>query len=129
MVHELLTCQDPLDAFNFAKKLDIEKFNVILAIGDDATFHEVINGMLARKDKAKIPIAIVPTTAESDFCLSLGINSLDHALDFFIKGEATPMDTTRVLMDHDFEDDCPEGEERLNFCRHMVSNSVISVPA
>ena len=126
---ELLTCENPLDTFNFAKDLDTEKYSVVVAIGDDATFHEVVNGMLAREDKAKLPVAIIPTTTESDLCLSLGISSMDHALDFLVKGEATPMDTTRVLLDHDREDTLPEGAERLNFCRHMLSNSCMSMPA
>ena len=39
------------------------------------------------------------------------------------------MDTTRVLLDHDREDSLPEGAERLNFCRYMLSNSCMSMPA
>lgn len=39
------------------------------------------------------------------------------------------MDTTRVLLDHDSESYLPEGEERLNFCRHMLSNAALSMPA
>ena len=48
---------------------------------------------------------------------------------YIAKGEAITVDTTRVLLDHNDEGSLPEGEERLNFCRHMLSNSALSMPA
>jgi len=51
------------------------------------------------------------------------------AIDNIAKGEAIAMDTIRVLLDHESESYLPEGEERLNHCRHMLSNSSLSMPA
>jgi len=39
------------------------------------------------------------------------------------------MDTTRVLLDNDSESSVPAGEERLAYCRHMLSNAALSMPA
>ena len=127
-----MVCETPLDAVNFAKELDIDQFSVIVAVGDDSTFNEVANGMLAREDGRKLPFAVVPNgnvNEVSDLCMSLGITSLDHALDQIVKAEATPIDTTRVLIDYERENLIPAEEDKLNWCRHMLSNSCMAVPA
>ena len=81
-----------------------------MVVGDDATFHDVVNGMLAREDRKKLPVGLVPTSVETnDLCLSMGIHSIDQALDAVVKGFATPIDTTRVTLDHELDQELPEG--------------------
>ena len=50
---------------------------MLLVVGGNGTVHEVINGMMARKDKVKLPIGIVPTGKSNDTAMSLGIENLD----------------------------------------------------
>ena len=57
--------------------------------------------MLARTDEKKLPVALLPNGGESDICFSLGIMSLDEALDTIVKAECIPIDTVRVLIDKD----------------------------
>ena len=47
-------------AKELANQIDLENYDGFLAIGGDGTLHEVVNGMLTRKDHQKIPIGIIP---------------------------------------------------------------------
>ena len=85
---------------------------------------------LQRADKVKIPVAFMPNGSGNDLCSALGIcHSLDIALNFIVKGECIKIDTIRVLADHESEDTLPEGNDRLNYCRHMMINSALAMPA
>jgi diacylglycerol kinase family enzyme len=83
--------------------------------------------MLMREDKKRIPLAFLPNGSGDDFCSSLGILSMDHALDYICKGETIKVDTVRVLLDHESEETLPEGPERYNVCRHMLTNSGLAM--
>lgn len=87
--------------------------------------------MLARPDKKRLPIGIIPTGQSNDLARSFGLTSemIANAIANIVRGEAIAVDTTRVLIDNDSESYLPEGEERLNFCRHMLSNASLSMPA
>ena len=119
---EFLNTEKYFDTFRYTKDLDIDKYSVLCAAGGDGTYHEVINGMLAREDKRKIPIAVIPNGSGNDLCSSIGIWTLDHALDYIVKGECIALDTIRCLYDHETEDSVPEGEERPKFIRHADMN-------
>lgn len=95
--------------------------------GGDGSSHEVVNGMLDRPDKVKIPLAFLPNGSGNDLCIALGITNLDRALLYIIKGHCIKMDTVRVLVDHDSEDTLPEGNDRLNYSRHLVNASGVGV--
>ena len=55
---------------------------MLVAAGGDGTYHEVINGMLARRDGKKIPIGMIPNGSGNDTCRSIGAGQLDQALDY-----------------------------------------------
>lgn len=74
---EVFHCESHLDAYNFAKDLEITNYSVLVAIGDDGTFHEAANGMLSRVDNKRIPFSIIPNGNESDLCKSIGIESME----------------------------------------------------
>lgn len=74
-----------LDTYNFAKDLDITKYSALCCCGGDGSYHEVVNGMLNRPDKIKIPVSFLPNGSGNDLCRSLGIMSLDQGLDFIVK--------------------------------------------
>ena len=71
-----------------------------MAVGGDGTFHEVVNGMLKRKDKKKIPVGFLPNGSANDTNLSFGVNNLDQALDYLTKGESMKMDIVSCLVDY-----------------------------
>ena len=100
-------------------------------MGGDGTFNQMVNGMLARSDKKTIPVGLIPTGQSNDMARSLGlaVEGTLHALEVIAKGETITIDTTRVLLDHDSEKTLPAGIDRLHFCRHMMSNSMLSMPA
>ena len=91
----------------------------------------MVNGMLARSDKERIPVGLIPTGQSNDMARSLGLSAerIASAIDNIAKGEAIAVDTTRVLLDHDSESTLPDGDERMSHCRHMMSNSTLSMPA
>ena len=103
---------------------------MLVAAGGDGSYHEVVNGMLARHDKIKIPIGMLPNGSGNDTCTSLGILSLDHALNYIVNGEVLAIDTVRCLIDHDkFEDIADTDQAQLQYCRHMLINCSLAMPA
>ena len=125
---ELIPTRQYLDTYNFAKDLDLNKYSVLCCSGGDGSYHEVVNGMLNREDKVKIPVAFIPNGSGNNLCRALGIMNLDDALNYLLKGECIKIDTVRVLVDLESEDNLPEGIERLKSCRHMMNNSWIGAP-
>lgn len=66
--YEFYETKGYLDAFNFIKGMDIDKFSALLAVGGDGIIHEVINGMMRREDSKKIPIGLIPNGSGNDTC-------------------------------------------------------------
>ena len=124
---EFLNTEKAFDTFRYARDLDMDKYSVLAAAGGDGSYHEVINGMLAREDKRKLPIALLPNGSGNDLCSSVGIWTLDHALDYIVKRECIPLDSCRVLCDHETEDTLPEDETRSDVCRHFDVNAGVSI--
>ena len=124
-------CEENLDPYRRAFELEIDQFSALIAVGGDGTFNQMVNGMLARSDGKRLPVGLIPTGTSNDMARSIGLqpNAIDLAIQYIAKGEAIAVDTTRVLLDHDYENQLPAGEERLNFCRHMLSNAALSMPA
>ena len=74
---EFYGTKSPMDGWKIAQHdLDLDKFSALIAVGGDGTLHEVLNGLLHRKDKKRIPIGLVPNGSGNDLCLSAGIESL-----------------------------------------------------
>lgn len=96
-----------LDPLHFARNIDLDRYSLLVAAGGDGTVHEVVNGMLMREDKKRIPLAFLPNGSGDDLCAAVGISSMDHGLDYICKGETIKIDTLRVLTDHDSEETLP----------------------
>lgn len=116
------------DTYFYAKEADFSKYSMLAACGGDGSYHEVINGMLARDDKLKLPVALVPNGSGNDTCTSLGIKNLDDSLNAIVNAEVLKIDTIKILMDYDNESQVPD-DKKLNSCRHMIANASISMPA
>lgn len=73
----------------------------MIAVGGDGTLHEVVNGMMFRKDKKRIPIAFIPNGSGNDTCRAIGVHSIEQALDYINKGDLLKVDLNRVWIDAD----------------------------
>ena len=109
--------------------MDLTKHSVLAVCGGDGSLHEVVNGMLDRDDGLKLPLAFLPGGSGNDVCSNLGITSLEVALNNIVSHQCIKIDTVRVLLDHESEETLPEGLDRLNYCRHMILNTALAVPA
>lgn len=114
---------NPFHAFEIAKGLDFNSYSAMMIIGGDGTISEAVNGMLARKDKKRLPIGLVPNGYSNDICHSLGIKNIDQALDFILKRETIAIDTIRCLIDREDEKKLPAGPERMLECRYMLAGA------
>ena len=127
---EMMPTQKALDTYQFAKDADLDKYSLVVAAGGDGSYHEVVNGMLARSDKKKLPVALIPNGSGNDTCRSLGFNTLDDALNNIVNAEVVKCDTIRTLLDYATEEEVPKDQEsQLNHCRHMVINAGFACPA
>ena len=127
---EIFSTEKRFDTFNIPRAIVIDDYSLIVAAGGDGSYHEVVNGMLARDDKKKLPIGLIPNGSGNDLCTSLGIRDLDSALDYIVNREVTKIDTCQVLIDHEDESSLPEdAEERFEVCRHMLICASFSFPA
>lgn len=92
-----------MDPYTITNELDFDQYSAIIAVGGDGTFNQMINGMLARADKKRLPVGLIPTGQSNDFARSVGL-SVDEtvaAIEGIAKGEAIAIDTIRVLLDND----------------------------
>ena len=54
-------------AIDLVRSCDIARYDSVCAIGGDGTLYEVLNGMLIRDDKMKIPIGLIPGGTGNSF--------------------------------------------------------------
>ena len=65
--YDLITTTHQNHPYEIARDLNLEEFSGICIIGGDGTMHEVINGILSRKDEKKIPIGLIPAGTGNSF--------------------------------------------------------------
>ena len=99
--YELKPTKKRHDTYFYAKEADLSKYSLLVAAGGDGSYHEVVNGMLARPDKAKLPVAMLPNGSGNDTCTSMGVKNLDDALNYIVNAEVIALDTVRCLIDFD----------------------------
>ena len=83
---------------NIAREFDITKYNGLLIIGGDGTFHEVIIGLLNRSDQKKIPIGIIPAGSGNSFMHDLDLVDPVKAVNLIISNETRLIDVMRLQM-------------------------------
>jgi YegS/Rv2252/BmrU family lipid kinase len=83
-------------AKELAATLDIGEYDGLIVLGGDGTFHEVVNGMLARQDGKKIPLGIVPSGSGNSLTYDLGLIDPIKAAKAIMRGETTFLDVARV---------------------------------
>lgn len=114
--------------WELAHNLDMDKYSALVAVGGDGTYHEVVNGMLHRADKRRLPVAFIPNGSGNDTLRSFGVTDITKALDYIIKGDLIKVDVTRLLMDHDTEESIPQ-DEKPKYLRYQLINSSYGIPA
>ena len=114
-----------MHAWNIAQTeiQNLDLYAGLVAVGGDGTLHEVINGMMFRADKKKVPIALIPNGTGNDLCNSVGVKSVEQALAFIKKGDLIQMDLNRVLMDAETEEEIPKDDNLFQRMRYSAINS------
>ena len=70
---EIFATTGYLSAYNHTLTYDLDACSAVVASGGDGTLHEVVNGMMQRKDGKRIPVGFIPNGSGNDICLNLGI--------------------------------------------------------
>ena len=67
-----------MHAWEMAKEeIDVSRHSCLLACGGDGTLHEVVNGLLTRPDKKRIPVMVVPNGSGNDFAGCIGLKNAE----------------------------------------------------
>ena len=74
---------------------------------DPGTVHEVANGMLARQDGVRRPIAIIPNGSGNCISSGLGMRDYEIALDAIVGASCSKIDGWKVLFDCDDDNNFP----------------------
>lgn len=122
-----------MDGWKIAQTLNIDEHSALIAVGGDGTLHEVVNGMMFRTDKKKVPIALVPNGSGNDTCISVGLKSIDQAIEYIKKGDLLKCDLNRVYLDVDTFDEIEKrevpDEQKYAKARYSLINSGIGFTA
>ena len=84
--HEYLLTYKRWDAVNLCRELDLSKYSAIVAVGGDGTIHEVVNGIMTRKDGKKLPIGFLPNGTGNDMCGAIELDNVEQGLQYLAKG-------------------------------------------
>ncbi len=76
--------------------LNFDEYDGFCAIGGDGTMHEVVNGMLTRADKKKIPIGLITGGTGNSFMHDLDCLDPIIAAKRIVTGRLRPMDIAEV---------------------------------
>ena len=87
-------------ARELANQIDLENYDGFLAIGGDGTLHEVVNGMLTRKDDRSIPVGMFAGGSGNSYVHDLGLMEPLAAAKAIIRGKTRSVDTARVEVNH-----------------------------
>ncbi len=116
------------DSWIFALNLEIDNYSAIVAVGGDGTYHEVVNGVLFREDKKKIPFGFIPNGSANDTNSSFGCLNIETAIDYIIKGDTIKMDIVKIMLDHEKEEDITL-DNKHNLMRYGFLSFVFGLPA
>lgn len=83
----------------------MDKCSAISVVGGDGTINEVINGMMHREDKRKVPLALMPNGSGNDFCRAFKMETVQEGLDAISKGDVVKIDLVKILLDYKDEDE------------------------
>ena len=103
--HEYLLTYKRWDAVNLCRELDLSKYSAIVAVGGDGTIHEVVNGIMTRKDGKKLPIGFLPNGTGNDMCGAIELDNVEQGLQYLAKGNTIQVDVLEATLDFESADD------------------------
>ena len=83
-------------ARNMANTLNFKGYSGFCVVGGDGTMHEVINGMLSRKDGKKIPIGLITAGTGNSFMRDMDCLDPMEAARRIVSGKKRKLDVARV---------------------------------
>lgn len=83
-------------AAEIANQADLDTLDGLVVIGGDGTIHEVINGMLTREDRQRLPLGILPGGSGNSLCVDLGLCDLNTAMRAIIAGQTQAIDIAQL---------------------------------
>lgn len=86
----------PGGAESFIKQADFTGFTGVIIVGGDGTMHEVINGMLKRKDKQLLPLGLVPAGTGNAFLQDLKLLDPMAVVRRIISGNTRALDIIKI---------------------------------
>tara|TARA_B100001029_G_C15031479_1_gene437265 strand:- start:469 stop:1359 length:891 start_codon:yes stop_codon:yes gene_type:complete len=87
-------------AKELAEQLDFTGFDGLIAIGGDGTLHEIINGLMTRKDNKDIPIGLIPGGSGNSFMHDLELIDPIKAANAIISGKTKNVDIAKININH-----------------------------
>jgi YegS/Rv2252/BmrU family lipid kinase len=83
-----------------ANQLPFDNISGFIGIGGDGTLHEIINGMLSRQDKKKIPIGLIPGGSGNSYMHDLKLTDPIAAAKAIINGKIKALDSAMINVNH-----------------------------
>ena len=131
MQYEIYETKKNLDGLKVVLELNLDNYSALIICGGDGTIHEVINGLLRRPDKKKLPIGLIPNGSGDDICGQIGMQpgEVEMGLRYIRKGDTIKIDVSKVLIDHEDEDHLQEtllakpSAKIENYLRYEIINS------
>lgn len=118
-----------LHAWDLAEReISLDNYSAVVAVGGDGTFHEVVNGLMNRKDGLRLPVGFVPNGTGNDTVMNFGVTKFEQALDFIVKGDLIKIDMNLVTCDAMSPEDVP-AEQKRDRVRYCIANSAAGLVA
>jgi diacylglycerol kinase (ATP) len=102
-------------AAKIAQSLDKESCDAICVIGGDGTFHEVVDGLMHRKESISVPLGIIPAGTGNTIAEHLQCKDPFDAARKMITGEQLPLDVVQVTLN-----------DRTVYCVDLVGWGAVS---
>ena len=96
-------------ARELARSVPLHEHDGLCALGGDGTLHELLNGMLVRKDGQRLPVGLIPGGTGNALMRELGCLNPLEMVRRIVQQRPRPMDVLRV-----------ESQGRVNFAFNIV---------